>query len=129
MTNLAIDGFEELSQQQMFDMAAAHLLQTGKRSYCQAIQNCSYAGSGCAAAVFLKEDAREDADDDGSWGNLVFNNRVPKHNSAFVAELQNAHDKSSDDDFLVTWKPKMLALAERFELDPSILNKDFTDGN
>jgi hypothetical protein len=128
-TNFAIDGFENLSQQQMFDISAAHLLQTGQKSYSEENEACSYSGSGCAAAPFLKEEFRKVADNKGIWSNLVYFKNVPENHSYFVEKLQHAHDRANGFGFLEDWKVKMREVATQFELDDSILDKEATNGN
>lgn len=119
-----IKGFEKLTKQQMFDMTAAHILSTGIKS--ENANGCQYAGSGCAASVFIKPELREACDAVGYWGDLVSLNRAkmmmtaPAHEKNFVSQLQTAHDTASPENFLADWKAKMLTLACTHELDASI---------
>lgn len=137
MTNkyITIDGFEQLSRQQLFDMSAAHILKTGVQSRLRSrrccapddVTVCSYSGTGCAAAPFLKEEFREKADRAGSWSRLHRGGigNVPLHETLFVSKLQICHDRyecDSERDFMTHWHHAMKQLAEEYQLDASILN-------
>ena len=89
MSNV-IEGFEYLSKQMMFDMALAHIRSTRTRSVDKATGQCVYSGSGCAASVFLTEEAKQQLQ--STWHCLVIDGRVPDHEVEFVQVLQRAHD-------------------------------------
>lgn len=102
--HITIEGFEQLSKQQLFDMSLAHLRTTRIKSVSRTGGSyCSYSGAGCAAAPFIREDQRKLADNpDGkiippglSWSGLVDRGLVPPHESSFVYELQACHDNAS----------------------------------
>ena len=130
---ITIDGFESLTKQQMFDISAKHILAAGK---CSANDQgtCSYAGSGCAAAPFIREDQREIADglDISGWGtgwkSLSDNGHVPKHEDDFVVRLQLCHDDaitvSSEEDFnfMELWEDSMRILAAEHGLSTAVLD-------
>ena len=124
---LTIAGFEELSTQQMFDMAAEHIQNTRIRSTTIGKTGCTYTGSGCAASIFIKPDLRDKADmtGGGSWFGLVYANAVSPHNAELVAELQSAHDstesKADSNGFMKTWNENMRRVADRHSLDVSKL--------
>jgi hypothetical protein len=119
-TLYVIDGFEQLSAQQMFDMTVEHIQKTRRRSH-KAHYGCSYSGSGCAASVFLKPEFHEAADPLGAWSGLARDGKVPEHELDFVKELQKAHDFSSDDEFMEQWNYRMRDIAEGYGLDTSQL--------
>ena len=126
---ITIDDFENLTKQQMFDMAAKHILTTKKKSVSEH-GACLYSGSGCAASVFIKPEFRKTADDldslDGTgWSHLVCENLVPDHLPKFVVDLQVAHDCSdSGPNFLTDYVQRMCVVAARYKLDSSILDKE-----
>lgn len=124
MMRNVIDGFENLTQQQLFDMAAAHVLKNGRPSMDRGA--CSYMGIGCAAAPFLTEEARKKLA--GSWRGLVGDGAIPPHESIFIQRLQNCHDANACEEclphFTTLYKHDMCSVAEEFNLDPSILEKD-----
>lgn len=116
-----IDGFENLTKQQLFDMAAAHVLKNGRPSMIGG--QCSYRGIGCAAAPFLTDSARKVLL--GSWTGLVGDRRVPEHEKGFIQKLQDCHDAyAGAEQFITLYKRSMSSLAEELNLDPSILEKD-----
>lgn len=93
MSNV-IPGFESLTKQQIFDMAAKHVLKNGEPSV-NSGGYCSYAGIGCAAAPFLTPTARERLV--GSWGSLLSergrgNDTVPYHEHILISQTQECHD-------------------------------------
>lgn len=121
---LTIDGFEQLSKQQMFDMAAKHILKTGKQSL-KVIEygsGCTYSGSGCAASVFIKPEYHAQADDCGPWRILVKNGNASTHEKDFIQELQYAHDRALPDIFMFDWRGRMRVLAHDYQLNDEVLN-------
>ena len=118
---ITIDGFEQLTQQQIFDMAVEHIGNTKQKSICG--KGCVYSGSGCNAAPLLKPEYHRTADATGSWQDLVESKLVPKTNFLFIDELQSAHDDSyNDESFMRTWYYKMFNLAEIYKLDTTKIN-------
>ena len=94
--SLVIDGFEDLTPQQLFDMSLAHLRTTRKPSM-DPVFGCTYGGSGCAAAPFLKPELRGQIDKCAgtggiNWATLTSTGLVPVKNSDLIAEFQRAHD-------------------------------------
>lgn len=126
---ITIEGFENLTKQQMFDMSAKHILSTKTKSFNED-GNCSYAGTGCAAAPFIREECRAAADVDPSggaatgWGFLRSRGDVPEHNAEFVRELQYCHDETEHEVgsmFVDEWLDSMYRLAEHMGLDTTVL--------
>lgn len=137
---ITIPGFEQMSQQQLFDTSVAHVAKTRTRSVRTSRDPlglsgskpvCVYSGCGCAAAPFLLESERDNADGLGGWTSLVNRQVVPLHEADFVRELQRAHDlgadvKNSDpnyEPFMVGWKRRMYNIADIFKLDTTELDK------
>ena len=131
---ITIDGFESLTKQQMFDISAKHILAAGKCSVNDQ-GTCSYAGSGCAAAPFIREDQREIADglDTSGWGAgwqwLSNNGHVPKREDDFVVRLQLCHDDNAatvsnkeDFNFMELWEDSMRILAAEHGLSTAVLD-------
>lgn len=114
---LTIPGFSKLSRQKIFDMAVAHIASTRVKSYNENAELCSYAGSGCNAAPFIREDGREFADKQGAWLALVEMKLVPDHNAGFLGDLQDAHDGCRGANFMEEWKRNMLSVAQKYKLD------------
>lgn len=116
---LTIEGFEKLSQQEIFDMSVAHIASTRKKSMDGS--QCVYSGSGCAAACFLKPECRERADSaepthatfagSSGWYGLQINGLVPVHEADLVAWLQECHDDAPEEIFMQQWKENMVDLA------------------
>jgi hypothetical protein len=107
-----IEGFEQLTRDEIIDISVRHVLRNGRPSvisgcsFPKAI--CTYAGVGCAAAPFLTPQARVDYHD--SWGRLVGDKTVPAHEYNTIWTLQLCHDASADsDDFIAAFKSKVRA--------------------
>jgi len=117
-----IPGFKKLSKQRIFNKAVAHIAVTRQLSVRDG--GCVYGGSGCNAAPLLTPDGRALADSVGSWQYLVETGFVPSNNAVFIEELQEAHDSVRiAQDFMPTWKENMAALAKRWNLSTSTLDK------
>ena len=121
-----IDGFDSLTEQQIFDMAVEHIGKTRKKSYVpdSSGNGCKYTGSGCNAVPLLKPEYRHAADNHGSWVTLINNNLVTDTNSLFISRMQFAHDSaiSTPSEFMADWYKNMTALAETYKLDTTKLN-------
>lgn len=94
----AIEGFEQLTLQQIFDMSLNHLRTTRVKSVAPLTSSCLYGGTGCAAAPFLKPEKRKELDDTGSWSwiSLVEEGIVPGHMRGQIRSIQAIHDNCSD---------------------------------
>jgi hypothetical protein len=96
MTKYAtIDGFEDMSEQQIFDMVATHLRKQ-KRMCVNDHGRCVYsdgAGGMCAAGIFLKDEpTRLMCNEYGGWPGLTRDELVPETHSYLIYELQKCHD-------------------------------------
>jgi hypothetical protein len=135
-----IDGFEQMTKQALFDMAATHLLTQGRQSrgmkFSQLenklIQSCLYNGPEgltCGAGIFLKPEFRADADKYGPWWDVVNNQpeAMPKKHQAFVHEVQHIHDgwKPGDKTFKEHAKDGLYKLAKVYHLKTDVLRKEF----
>ena len=124
----SIEGFDSLTKQQMFDMSAAHILSTKRKSCYEDAPKCFYSGSGCGAAVFIKPEGREVCDNsiNGTWEGLASDGLVSSHEAEFVQKLQWAHDdaSSSPEDFLDSWKTRMRSVAAEYRLADGVLARD-----
>ena len=122
-----ISNFDQLTKQDMFDMALAHVRKNGKQSKHNG--GCCYTGIGCAASVFIDPEslAKMPPDNDGrSWERLVMVNELSEHEHVFVSRLQTCHDdygasyKLSDADndaaFMQQYETRMRKLAEEHDL-------------
>lgn len=122
-----ISNFDQLTKQQIFDMALAHVRKNGKQSMHNGV--CCYTGIGCAASVFIdpKSLATLSTDDNGlRWKILVTNNELSTHEQSFVSRLQACHDSyaasyqlsDADNDamFMQHYENRMRALAEDNDL-------------
>lgn len=120
-----IPGFEKLSKQELFDMAAAHVLKNGEPAV-NGQGSCTYKGIGCAAAPFLTEAARNALV--GSWGGYARCGMLPAHERDFISEIQRCHDhwagyqhELTGPAFIEKFKESMTELAKEFDLSPAIL--------
>lgn len=118
--HITIEGFESLTNQQMFDMAVAHIAGTRQQSYKDG--TCCYSGTGCNAAPFIKPEKRLAADSHGGWSMLVSHGLVSNHAEEFIEDLQDAHDRALRGNFMPEWKERMQSLAWRYDLDQTSIN-------
>lgn len=133
---LTIDGLESMTQQQIFDLSAKHIMATQQKSVSDN-GLCVYSGIGCAASVFLKDDeARQYCDAlnpdaaegkpscESGWESLVRLKLAPLEHAGLITSLQITHDSAkTGEEFLDSWKKKMLEIAKRHHLDNSILDQ------
>jgi hypothetical protein len=118
-----IDGFDQLSRQQIFDMAVEHIQKTRTKSTKDDSAACLYAGIGCAASVFLKPESRAMMDRSGDWKSLVSRKGVPDHEAHLIAQLQDAHDSADACNFMTHWSINMHRVADNNNLDTAKLEK------
>lgn len=124
--SFVIDGFEKLTQQELFDKAAHHVQSNGRPSV-RADNSCTYGGIGCAAAVFIKPEYREELR--GSWPPAyrekdmgMHDYALPSHQSPLIKDLQFAHDYASKSvDFMAVWKVEMQKVAAKYSLSTAAL--------
>lgn len=115
-TYITIDGFEQLTKQQLFDISLNHIRTTRERSMGDGGADCTYQGKGCAAAPFIKPEHREFADTGGiglnaaPWSTLASKMLVPGHESVLVQSLQHCHDLAGND-FMKDYEQRMSNLA------------------
>lgn len=131
MNYITIDDFEQLTLQQLFDISAKHILSTGKKSFVkrqlgESGSSCTYSGSGCAAAPFIRPECREEADkntDGTSWAMLRHSRLVPEKHTSLVSDLQSCHDNNSEGtSFITDWKLSMTNIARKWDLNTDVLN-------
>lgn len=117
-----IEGFNSLTKQQIFDMAAKHVLSNGRACYINGA--CSYAGIGCAASVFLHEEVRSTTI--GSWSYIMNLEGGSRHESQLIQQIQWVHDDFANldaDDFIEQFVKGMREIADRFSLNTEVLDK------
>lgn len=124
---LTIDGFEAMTPQQVLDMSVKHLCETKQRSELNG--RCSYQGSGCAAAPFLRPECRQRADTahEGrsmGWVGMVRALLVPDVHAELVSDLQYAHDGAYDPygDFLPQFLRAAHHVATERNLDTTLID-------
>ena len=135
---ITIEGFDDLTPQQAFDMSAKHIISNGP-SFDSKLNSCRYAGSGCAASVFLREEFRAIADrKGGQWLAVVATRLASITNIDLIMSLQNAHDDSVDaaldmddtgvnkvvnlNNFSTRWVHAMREVAAKFNLNTEVLD-------
>lgn len=121
MSYMTIDGFENLTPQQCFDMTVDHLFKTKRKSIRQDSnsQACLYTGSGCAAAPFLAKETIEDVDN-STWDLLVRDGIVPSTHEYLIYSLQQCHDLTTATEgreFLMELTDSLMNTADRFHLN------------
>lgn len=135
---ITIEGFDNLSPQEAFDMSAKHILSNGP-SFNSKLNACRYGGSGCAAAVFIREEFRDIADRKvGHWSSVVATRLASITNIDLIMSLQNAHDDSVEaaldmdakgihkvvnlNNFSTRWVHAMREVAAKFNLNTVVLD-------
>lgn len=118
-TYITIDGFEQLTKQQLFDTSLNHIRITREPSMTAGGAYCTYQGKGCAAAPFIKPEHREFADTGdtelktAAWSTLVHKMLVPNHERDLVQKLQQCHDLANRARFMQDYERRMADLAEQ----------------
>jgi hypothetical protein len=126
------------TRQQAFDMAAKHLISTGKPSVDEGrFQGCIYSGSGCAMRPFLGNDLKRLKELDNQGGlDSVNKDLLPKYvvsDFEFYTAIQLCHDtpvicfKNDDDDanalnqqWRVEWRQEMFKVANKYGLNTHV---------
>ncbi len=127
---ITIEGFENLSEQDIFDLAVAHIGETRTKSV-DINDQCVYGGDGCNAAPLIRPEYRGKADtwspgwgelEGSGWNILVSTGLVPDKCAEFILVLQGCHDNAPEgQDFVPHWKKSMEELAAKFNLNASKL--------
>lgn len=113
MKYATIDGFAELTPQQVFDISKNHLLSQSERST-DARGNCVYRGEDgkmCAAGPFLKDEEAAKFEDN-SWLSLMEKEVIPPDHADLVFALQGIHDGTFPDE----WESELRILAYKYDL-------------
>lgn len=93
---VTIDGFENMTAQECLDLSVNHLFTTMKKSMNGG--ECTYTGSGCAAAPFIKPEFRKAMDTNApnktssSWSGICRDGYASSENSKLIIGLQQSHD-------------------------------------
>jgi hypothetical protein len=111
------DKIETMTAQEVFDVAATHLLEQGERSKDDSF-NCQYDGGSvcCAAAPFIKNYTSDM--ENSTYPEVVTGYGQPDTHETLVAQLQIIHDTTEVEE----WKGELLRLAERNKLSPDVLS-------
>lgn len=116
MTYATIDGFESLTDQEVFDISAKHLLKQGEKSLdVNRSDLCMYRGPSelqCAAGPFLKDKQAKKCETMG-WRELTNKGMVPDRHSILVTRLQHVHDIYEPGD----WVQVLAVIAQDFGLE------------
>ncbi len=108
---ITIPNFEQLTRQQMFDMAAKHIMSTGVPSVVQRADSqwtCCYRGTGCNAAPFLQRDLLAEKHEI-NWYAMTVHKFAPEYEVFFVRGLQAVHDSAADLAILGKTDPNFMA--------------------
>lgn len=110
------DKLETMTAQEVFDVAATHLLEQGVRSVNNHV--CRYEGGSvcCAAAPFIKNYTSDM--ENSTYPALVTQHGQPDAHETLVAQLQMIHDNGEIEE----WKEELLRLAEKNNLSPDVLS-------
>lgn len=128
---ITIDGFEELTEQQLFDMSVNHIRKKGKPAVTSLVSSlqrrCSYE-HGCAASVFIDKQFISVAEDNGSWLTLFNRKLVPVTYFNLIFELQIAHDSNAfgvtSENFLKKFECSVKNIAEKYNLKYTEVNHE-----
>lgn len=96
MSRWTIPGLGDMTEQQIFEMAAYHLLANGGSPY----------------DIFLRKEARS-VMTGRTWGYLVRQKRAPRVASQIVIEIERLHRKAPPD----TWAAGILQIANKHALN------------
>lgn len=95
MSRWSISTLSSLTEQQIFEAAAYHMLAHG----------------GAPRELFLKEESKQ-FNKHRAWASLVRYGRAPKHASTVIGELERIHREDAPD----TWVAGIVAVARKHKL-------------
>ena len=110
-----IEKFAELTEQELFDKVANHLLTQNKKSYNSAENACAYRspdGLKCAAGCLIEDNEYTDGLEGKTWAGLLVRRCVKDDHSSLIMRLQKIHDHKRP----CEWKDKLKNLAEEYNL-------------
>lgn len=127
---------EPMTDQQIFDTVARHIMAQGEPAISQLTGKCAYLtprGHKCAIGCLIPPEDYDAKFEDKGITNPVFNPLIRKHrwNVSLLADLQGAHDSwaNSPYDGYHAWKLDMYRIAKNFELSPQVLSNDDASEN
>ena len=120
---VTIEGFEQLTEQEAFDISAKHVLKNGRQSVKNDGYKCVYTGIGCGASPFIREEHRARCDEGvaNGWTGLASQHLVPEHLKDVVHKLQRCHDYADKTNFVEDYKTRMASVANDLNLNPAVL--------
>ena len=90
-----IQKFSELTEQELFDKVAKHLLAQNKKSYKSAETECTYRspeGLKCAAGCLIEDDEYLPLMEDKTWSRLCAQGYAKTDHRDLIDRLQKIHD-------------------------------------
>lgn len=129
--------YTEMTEQQVFDRCATHLLEQGIGSYTLAGPHnnpvmCVYRGHDgkqCGASIFMPDDEYNEDIERYNWTSVVTRLDLSERHCHLINMLQGAHDSAAEDSrdnsdvFLRVVKRNLRNLAEEFNLSTAIMEK------
>lgn len=108
--------FESMTEQEVFDKVAEHLLTQHRQSLLSS-GKCAYRGENglmCAAGCLIPDDLYDLSMECLDWEQLVKNKFIPEHQHYnLIDNLQYVHDSF----FPIGWKAKLREIAFEFDLE------------
>lgn len=118
-----IHNLHEVSEQDVFDTIAEHLLRQGKRSLGRVRSTCQYHnadGLKCAAGCLVPDDVYDFTWEGMTWNELVATGEVVDRYADIIQQLQYVHDSEEGEQY---WPNKLRIIAEGYKLDTQKLEK------
>lgn len=126
----------DLLHQQVYDTVASHLLaqKTPARNTIGSIVQCVYRddrGFKCAIGCLIPDDKYDPKMEgkDIRYLQRVHPDLLPKVDSAFLTDLQIAHDRTLYPYGLTAWAIRMLSIATKWKLNPAIIRTHLENSN
>lgn len=118
MAKLGQYNLEEMTEQEVFDAAAKHLMEQSEQSlYSEDGDFCIYKGDNkcCAAAIFIQ--GYDEKMESKIWYKLVSKFDQSDKHLNMVMHLQSVHDENEPSE----WKKELERLSEYFDFNTDIL--------
>ena len=113
------------TEQEVFDIVAAHMLKQNKKSISYTLSNdfvrCAYRGNNglkCAAGCLIPDEIYNRDFESVSWQLLVVIHHFPYNHATLITRLQYIHDNYEPKN----WREELTDLAIRYSLKPDVLN-------
>lgn len=118
---ITLANLEKATKQDIFNQVGPNLLKQNRRSKYENSHISMYRGPNglkCPGGFLISNEEYTLYMEGRRWTDLVDSGLVPKHEYVFIKELQEVHDNYP----VREWKTKLEQIANKYNLDSSVLN-------